>query len=109
MNNTAIGAELLERREILERRIRAIRSDLGRGLDDDSVERAVEVENDEVLAGLEHDACVELRAISAALARMEKGNFGVCGLCGTPISEARLNAVPHTPYCVECAHAIAKD
>lgn len=40
-----------------------------------------------------------------ALGRIEAGNYGLCELCGRAIDEARLEALPQTPYCVECEHA----
>jgi RNA polymerase-binding transcription factor DksA len=41
--------------------------------------------------------------VAAALDRLEQGTFGKCEQCGQDISEGRLQAVPYTRYCVECA------
>src|SRR5512134_3490657 len=43
-----------------------------------------------------------LRAIDAALARIEDGSYGVCTMCGEDISIPRLKAVPWTSVCIEC-------
>ena len=43
-----------------------------------------------------------LQAIDEALARIEKGTFGVCRDCGEEIAEARLNAIPWTRVCITC-------
>ncbi len=43
-----------------------------------------------------------LRAVEEALARIERGIFGVCTACGQPISTARLDAVPWTRLCRDC-------
>ena len=43
-----------------------------------------------------------LAAIDEALARIEKGTFGVCRDCGEPIAPARLNAMPWTRVCITC-------
>jgi DnaK suppressor protein len=43
-----------------------------------------------------------LQAIEEALARLEKGNFGICRDCGEPISSARLGAIPWTRVCITC-------
>ncbi len=43
-----------------------------------------------------------LQAIEEALARIEKGTFGVCRDCGEPIASARLNAIPWTRVCITC-------
>ena len=43
-----------------------------------------------------------LRAIEAALARIDDGSYGVCTMCGQVISLARLKAVPWTSVCIAC-------
>jgi DnaK suppressor protein len=43
-----------------------------------------------------------LQAIEEALARIEKGTYGICRDCGEPIAEARLNAIPWTRVCITC-------
>jgi DnaK suppressor protein len=43
---------------------------------------------------------------NAALQRLEQGTFGKCEECGIKISTERLQAVPYTPYCVECAQRL---
>ncbi len=43
-----------------------------------------------------------LRAIEAAISRIENGNYGVCTVCEEEISLARLNAVPWTSVCIAC-------
>jgi DnaK suppressor protein len=43
-----------------------------------------------------------LQAIEEALARLDKGTFGMCRDCGEPISPARLHAIPWTRVCITC-------
>ena len=43
-----------------------------------------------------------LQAIEEALARVDKGAYGVCRDCGEPIAEARLKAIPWTRVCITC-------
>lgn len=43
-----------------------------------------------------------LRAIEAALERIDNGSYGVCTMCGEDISVPRLKAVPWTSLCIEC-------
>ncbi len=43
-----------------------------------------------------------LRAIEEALARIDQGIFGQCQVCGEPIPEVRLDAVPWTHVCRDC-------
>ncbi|MGR3723557.1 TraR/DksA family transcriptional regulator [Abyssibius alkaniclasticus] len=69
----------------------------------DSEERAVEREDDEVLEGIGAASQAEIRMINAALARIESGDYGICTICGEDIAEARLDLVPHTPFCKNCA------
>jgi DnaK suppressor protein len=38
--------------------------------------------------------------IDGALARMDAGTYGRCEVCGRPIPLARLEAIPHTRFCV---------
>jgi DnaK suppressor protein len=43
-----------------------------------------------------------LRAIEEALARITRDRFGICEKCSSPISKARLEAVPWTRLCRDC-------
>lgn len=43
-----------------------------------------------------------LRAIEAAIERIENGSYGTCAICEEEISIARLNAVPWTSVCIAC-------
>ena len=43
-----------------------------------------------------------LQAIEEALARIDKGTYGVCRDCGEQIAEARLHAIPWTRVCISC-------
>ncbi|MHB0999732.1 MAG: TraR/DksA C4-type zinc finger protein [Armatimonadota bacterium] len=44
--------------------------------------------------------------IDEAIGKIDRGTYGECDRCGRRISEARLNAVPHAIYCVECQDII---
>ncbi len=43
-----------------------------------------------------------LRQVEAALARFEKGTYGLCTHCGQPIDPARLEALPYAQWCITC-------
>jgi len=43
-----------------------------------------------------------LRAIEDALARIVQERSGMCEVCNSPISKARLEAVPWTRLCRDC-------
>ncbi len=46
-------------------------------------------------------ASESLGQVQAALQRIDDGTYGKCIDCGRQISEARLQALPWTPYCLE--------
>lgn len=41
--------------------------------------------------------------IDRALEKIAEGTYGVCDRCGGDISPARLEALPATAHCVDCA------
>ena len=43
-----------------------------------------------------------LRAIDAAIERIDNGTYGICAVCEGEIGPARLNAVPWTSVCIAC-------
>ncbi len=45
----------------------------------------------------------EIRMIEAALQRIERGEYGICVVGGDPISAERLDVLPQTPKCRNCA------
>lgn len=66
-------------------------------------EQIKETENDQLVMALEADAIEELAQIDRALERIEQGNYQECSSCGEPISEKRLQAIPYTDRCIDCA------
>jgi RNA polymerase-binding protein DksA len=56
----------------------------------------------EIDYSLEENSEQVLRAIDAALQRIEDGTYGVCTTCGQPISEERLEAIPYATQCIDC-------
>jgi DnaK suppressor protein len=65
----------------------------------DEVQRASEREF--AIRTLDRESAL-LRNVRAALQRIDQGQFGICMHCEEDISVKRLNAVPWTPYCIEC-------
>ena len=43
----------------------------------------------------------ELLEVEAAVQRLERGTYGSCQVCGRPIGDERLEAMPATRFCVE--------
>ena len=87
----------------LDGRLHRIEDELEQAPDPNWEDNAQESEFDEVLEGLGRSGSTEIDAIHAALARIKGGTYGICIRCGNDISEARLDAVPYTPLCRNCA------
>lgn len=60
-------------------------------------------EGAETAVNLLHNEQDILAEVNAALARIEEGTYGTCEDCEEEISRARLDAIPYTPTCVQCA------
>jgi RNA polymerase-binding protein DksA len=61
-----------------------------------------EVEEFEANLNVHQHLVHRLGEIKAALARMQKGNFGLCEKCGQEIPLERLEANPSAATCVKC-------
>jgi len=48
----------------------------------------------------------QLSLVRLALERMHEGTFGDCLHCGAAIGEKRLEALPWTPYCIDCQEKV---
>ncbi|MDO9637318.1 MAG: TraR/DksA C4-type zinc finger protein [Pseudotabrizicola sp.] len=95
--------ELLERMAILAVRMEEIGTELESHNNPDWSDLATEREADEVLEGIGLSAQAEIRAIEAALQRVGGGKYGTCTRCGADIGEDRLDLLPFTPFCRDCA------
>ena len=89
----------------LKARLEAIEAELDSHDEQDWEELAIEREGDEVLEATGLGAQQEMRMIEAALARIDSGDYGACARCGGEIGEARLDVLPFTPFCRNCAGA----
>lgn len=95
------------RYDLMERldRYRAHKQRKGGPLDKDMEEQAVEIQNDDVVDSLEKEAEDELRQVLHALERIDAGEGDTCEVCEEPIAPARLEALPYTTLCRECAES----
>ena len=98
-----LRGELLLKKDELTTRLERITANLRRGYEADSKERAKQLEDSEVVDALGNEARAELNKISAALARMESGDFGICIECGASIDKNRVEAYPYALECIDCA------
>jgi RNA polymerase-binding transcription factor DksA len=96
-------AQMEARLRDLEGRMGAIEAELDSHQTQDWEDLATEREADEVLEGMGLSARAEVRAIEAALARISAGDYGFCLKCGAKIAEERLDLLPYTPFCQNCA------
>ncbi len=87
----------------LTERVGLIDTELQSHDEKDWEELATAREGDEVLETMGVESQGEMRAIKAALQRIETGEYGVCVRCGNTISAARLDVLPFTPFCKDCA------
>ena len=96
--------ERLEQKKVeLATRLDRITQNLRRGYHPDSKERAKELEDSEVVDALGNEARAELSKVSAALQRIEAGEFGLCIECGATIGRGRIDAYPYARHCIDCA------
>jgi RNA polymerase-binding transcription factor DksA len=93
-------ASLGEERENLRRQLAELTGlDLDHNFADAS---SVAAEQGEVRVLAENLRSV-LAEVEHALDKLELGTYGTCEQCGAPISEARLEAMPATRWCVQHA------
>jgi RNA polymerase-binding transcription factor len=104
----AVRRKLEQQKQELLARAAKVRADITRSsgpLEKDFAEQVVQMENDAVLAGIGEATAAELAQINRALAQIEQGNYGICSHCGQPISEGRMQALPYSDRCINCAEA----
>jgi RNA polymerase-binding protein DksA len=101
-----IRGNLIEMLEDLNDRLAKITDDVKHSeepLAKDFEEQATQTENDQVLDYLGNAARKEIAEIKQAIARIDKGEYGICQCCGEPIAKERLRAVPYANLCIKCA------
>ena len=91
------------RKQELEERLNRAEDSLRKTHAKDWSEQAQERENDEVVEQLEESARIELTQIHDALSRLENNQYGVCEICDGPIRIERLEVLPYTNRCFDCA------
>ncbi len=70
---------------------------------EDDVDRASELEVESFRSHLSEQEDRELEEIDEALARIDRGEFGLCEQCHGKIAAARLRAVPEARLCIRCS------
>ena len=99
----AIKAELQARLAELRDMQAKIETHRRKELPGDSGEAALQLEGEEVVAELGERVGRDILAVTAALARVDAGTYGVCAECGEEIDPRRLKILPSADKCTEHA------
>ena len=99
---THFKSRLLKRRDELAQMIETFEDRLDDPKPNDSEDRATASENDEVMEAQIEAEYSEIKAIDAALSRVDNNVYGICLSCEGPISNERLEAVLHATKCRRC-------
>lgn len=102
----ALEAKLREQRDAIFTEVEHVERDLA----DMAAEKEAEVEEHAaerqaafMADKLDGRGVHEIQEIDAALERIADGSFGTCEACAEDIAVARLQALPATRLCIECA------
>jgi RNA polymerase-binding protein DksA len=60
----------------------------------------------EFTLGLIENEQATLEQVQSALNRIDAGTFGRCEECKEPIAKPRLQALPYTKHCIQCARKL---
>ena len=98
--------------ESLRTRLEAQRDELAQRVDQlqagardilGKTDSAHEWEDAEIREGQMTEALDELRQVEVSLARLDRGEYGLCSVCGGPIEAERLELLPETTHCMRHA------
>lgn len=73
----------------------------GGGTDNHLGDMATATYDRELDEGLEEGARQIIEDVDAALKRIDDGTYGDCAVCGKPIGEERLRALPWASLCID--------
>jgi DnaK suppressor protein len=103
LNLQSIRKELEKQRETLLERIREEQEYLySDETNPDRTDLAQDYSSAERRSALLAQMEESFQEVDDALERLAQGEYGKCVNCGKPIPAARLEAIPQTPYCVDC-------
>ncbi len=98
--------KLLQLKEEYKTRISKIEDDIQNPKDDlnkDWEDQAVAIRQNDTRQLLAAEARQGIIYVNAALNHIDNGTYGECEVCGEPIQEQRLQAVPYATLCMEHA------
>jgi DnaK suppressor protein len=96
---------LLEKKKTIVRKLSELTNEskeMETNVAQDVVDKAETSYTKEFLLSLSDADREQLLLIDEALKRLRREEFGVCQLCHQEIGRKRLEAVPWTPYCIDC-------
>lgn len=97
---------LLELQEEYQTRIDTIEDHIQNPQDElnkDWEDQAISIRQNDTRQLLAEEARQNLIYVNEALSRIENGTYTECEVCGEPIQEERLKAVPYATLCMEHA------
>ena len=97
--------KLLARKESIVRKLTELTSEskeMESNVAQDVVDKAETSYTKEFLLSLSDADREQLFLIDEALKRLQREEFGICQLCHQEIGRKRLEAVPWTPFCIDC-------
>jgi RNA polymerase-binding transcription factor DksA len=69
-------------------------------------EKARNITDYEEERAVEQNLEVRLKEINETLEKLEKGTYGICDKCSSPIDPKRLVVIPVARFCVDCANKV---
>jgi RNA polymerase-binding transcription factor DksA len=99
----SVRAQLEEERDVIVRQLDELKGSGALSFDDnfaDSGQVAAEQGEARVLANSLEG---QLKEVERTLGKIDRDAYGVCETCGAEISEARLEAMPTTRFCINHA------
>lgn len=105
---------LYEEKESIESIINRLEDDMGVGISqrDETSELSLcdnhpgdigsETFEAEKNKALKANELTHMKMIEDSLARIKKGTYGICNICGSEISDERLEVIPFTSLCIDC-------
>ena len=92
-------AELLNKVNNAQKELEADAADTNVG---DEIDTASQNSEKEMFFEFAANDKITLDAINDAIAKIDKGEYGVCECCGKVIPTNRLDALPWVRYCIQC-------
>lgn len=97
--------KLLEKKYEILRKLNELTSEskeMEANVAQDVVDKAETSYTKEFLLSLSDQDREQLLLIDEALKRLAHDEFGICQLCHQEIGRKRIEALPWTPYCIDC-------